>query len=285
MNYLLYNPLANGRHGEIGRDEALKYLEEKFGDIQVINVLELSRRIDAYIGSIKENDNVIFVGGDGTLNHIANAAYGKNIPCPVYFFKAGTGNDFFNDLFPNPEEKLVKVNDYIEKLPQMMINDQSYCFVNGVGIGIDGAICAIGEDLKAKTSKKVNYTSIAVKLLLGKFKPIDMTITIDGVTKEFKKVWLATAMHGKYLGGGMMLTPDQIRNSGELSLSVIHGSGRFTTLMIFLQVFKGLHTKKYPKYCEVFKGKHFEVVSSTPCHVQIDGEVIRDVIKYVAKID
>ena len=39
MNYLLYNPLANGRHGEIGRDEALKYLEEKFGDIQVINVL------------------------------------------------------------------------------------------------------------------------------------------------------------------------------------------------------------------------------------------------------
>ena len=101
---------------------------------------------------------------------------------------------------------------------------------------------------------------------------------------EFKKVWLATVMHGKYLGGGMMLTPDQVRNSGELTLSVIHGSGRFKTLMLFLQIFKGLHIKKYPKNCQVFKGKNIEIISTKPYAVQIDGEVVKDVTSYRAVI-
>ena len=267
MNYLLYNPLANGRHGEVGRDEALAYLQDKFENIKVKNVLELSRKLEAYMDSINEDDNIFFVAG-------------RKCPCNVYFFKAGTGNDFFNDVLPNPEDKLLKVNSYIESLPTINVNGESLLFVNGVGIGIDGQICEIGEELKAKTTKKVNYTALAIKLLLGKFKRMDIKVNIDGKEMEFKKVWLATVMHGKFLGGGMMLTPDQVRNSGELTLSVIHGSGRFKTLMLFLQIFKGLHIKKYPKNCEVFKGKHIEVISTTPRPIQIDGEVVKDVTKY-----
>ena len=284
MNYLLYNPLANGRHGEVGRDEALAYLQDKFENIKVKNVLELSRKLEAYMDSINEDDNIFFVGGDGTLNHIANVLAGRKCPCNVYFFKAGTGNDFFNDVLPNPEDKLLKVNSYIESLPTINVNGESLLFVNGVGIGIDGQICEIGEELKAKTTQKVNYTAIAIKLLLGKFKRMDIKVNIDGKEMEFKKVWLATVMHGKFLGGGMMLTPDQVRNSGELTLSVIHGSGRFKTLMLFLQIFKGLHIKKFPKNCEVFKGKHIEVISTTPRPIQIDGEVVKDVTKYEAII-
>ena len=284
MNYLLYNPLANGRHGEVGRDEALAYLQDKFENIKVKNVLELSRKLEAYIESINEDDNIIFVGGDGTLNKVANALAGRKCPCNVYFFKAGTGNDFFNDVLPNPEDKLLKVNSYIENLPTLKVNNEELLFVNGVGIGIDGQICEIGEELKTKTTKKVNYTALAIKLLLGKYKCMDVKVNIDGEEKEFKKVWLATVMHGKYLGGGMMLTPDQVRNNGELTLSVIYGSGRFKTLMLFLQIFKGLHIKKYPKNCLIFKGKHIEVTSTTPRPIQIDGEVVKDVTTYVASI-
>ena len=45
-------------------------------------------------------------------------------------------------------------------------------FINGIGFGIDGYCCEVGDQLKAKSDKPVNYASIAIKGLLFHYKKL-----------------------------------------------------------------------------------------------------------------
>ena len=161
--------------------------------------------------------------------------------------------------------------------------DKEYIFINGVGYGIDGYCCEVGDALKEK-GKTPNYTSIAITGLLFKFKPVNATVTVDGIKKEFKKVWIAPTMFGRHYGGGMIPTPDQNRSAedGSLSLMVFHGSSKIRTLMIFPSIFKGEHVK-HTKYVTVMTGKDITVEFDRPTPLQIDGETISGVTKYSAK--
>ena len=79
----------------------------------------------------------------------------------------------------------------------------------------------------------------------------------------------------------MIPTPDQKRESGELSLMIFHGSGKIKTLMIFPSIFKGEHVKN-TKYVTVVKGRDIEVEFDRPTALQIDGETVLGVTGYKA---
>lgn len=132
--------------------------------------------------------------------------------------------------------------------------------------------------------KQPNYTSIAITGLLFHFKPVNATITVDGVEHSFKKVWLAPTMLGGHYGGGMLPTPDQKRDNpeGKLSVMVFHGSGKLKTLMIFPSIFKGEHVKK-EKHVTILTGKEITVRFDRPTALQVDGETVLGVSEYTAR--
>jgi len=138
--------------------------------------------------------------------------------------------------------------------------------------------------MKAKGKKKINYTGIAIKLLLFKFKCPDATVYIDGKEFKFKKAWIASAMNGRYYGGGMMPAPKQDRLSGKLTFSLFYGSGRIKTLMIFPKIFTGEHLKSV-NHCINMEAKEIEVIFSKPTSLQIDGETYLNVTSYKAWIE
>ena len=180
--------------------------------------------------------------------------------------------------------KPFSLKEYIKDLPTVEVKGKKYRFINGVGYGIDGYCCEVGDKLKAEGNKKVNYTTIAIKGLLFHYKPTNAKVTVDGETKEYKKVWIAPTMHGRYYGGGMMPAPEQIRNNPEklLSVMVFHGTGKIKTLMIFPSLFKGKHVK-HTKHVDVLRGHEITVEFDSPRALQIDGETILNVDKYTAK--
>lgn len=275
MNYLLFNPLAqNGKGNEI-KEEAKKKLEKNFPSFLEINVLEFNK--DSFIKGLTREDNIILIGGDGTLNHFANEIYNLNLDNKMYLFKAGTGNDFIKDL--NRSEELILLNEYLKKLPKVCVNNKEVYFLNGIGFGIDGMVCEVADDLKAKSKKDINYTGISIRLLLTKYRCPNAKCIIDGKEYNFKKVWLASTMNGQYYGGGMKVAPSQDRLSDDLSFVVMHGSGRLRTLMIFPSIFKGEHLNK-KKYCSLIKAKHVQVIFDRPTALQIDGETIKSVTSY-----
>ena len=129
--------------------------------------------------------------------------------------------------------------------------------------------------------KVANYTAIAIKGLLFHYKTPNATITVDGVTKNYKKVWLAPTMKGRFYGGGMMVAPKQSRFDEERTVTsvVMYGSGKLKTLTVFPTIFKGEHVK-HSEMVEVRKGKRVTVEFDRPTALQIDGETVLNVTKY-----
>ena len=283
MKYVLYNPLANNGTGVEMKNNALPEIKDFFGEVKELSVLDL--KIEDFIVNLTKEDVLILVGGDGSLYHMANAIYGRGLENKFYLYKAGTGNDFLRDILDeNSQEKLIDITKYLKKLPKVTINNTTTRFINGVGFGIDGMVCEVADELKAKGKKKLNYTMIAIKLLLFKYKCPDALVYLDGKEYNFKKVWIASAMNGRFYGGGMMATPKQDRNSGKLTFSLFYGSNKIKTLMIFAKIFTGEHLN-YPKHCINIEAKKIEVRFSRPTSLQIDGETHLNVTSYVAEID
>lgn len=279
MIYILFNPLSDNKKGEQkAKEVAQKFQGSAFVDVTKINYKE-------FVSAIKEGDVIHLIGGDGTLSVFANAVYGESLPCEVFFHPAGTGNDFINDNKKYLlEDGSIKINDFIKNLPTVTVNDNEYKFINGIGFGLDGVCCEIGDEKKKKSSKPINYTLIALKLCLYAFKPRNATVTVDGEKLEFKKVWIAPTMKGKYFGGGMQVAPFQDRffEDKNVTFVCVSNASRLTLLFAFPSIFKGKHTKF--KCVKMIKAKEVEVEFDKPCALQIDGETFLNVKKYSVKI-
>ena len=273
MVHILYNPKSNQNKGHAAADRLAEHYEKTdFTDITTISDFA------AFFSNYDAGDTFVICGGDGTLNHFVNDTAGLELPENLFFSGAGTGNDFLRDL--GTADIPVPIGKYISRLSTVTVKGKSYKFINGVGFGIDGYCCDVGDRLRETTDKPINYAGIAVKGLLFHFKPVHATVTVDGKTKEYHKVWLAPTMKGRYYGGGMMAAPAQDRTKpGKVSVLVMYGSGKLKTLMVFPSIFKGEHIN-HTEMVEVLEGHDISVRFDRPCALQIDGETILDVTEY-----
>ena len=276
--YILFNPHAGNGTAE----EVAKKLAATSSDSVLLNMTAIDG-YDSLMAGVTAEDTLTICGGDGTLNRFINDTDEMEIPCEVYYLAVGSGNDFLRDLDKTPDGTPVCITQYIRNLPVTEVKGKTYRFLNNVGFGIDGYCCEAGDKQKAKSTKAVNYTAIAIKGLLFHYKPTSAVITVDGKEYRFKKVWLAPTMKGRYYGGGMMATPAQDRTAedGKLSVLIFHGSSSLRTLMIFPSIFKGEHIKS-EKFVTVLTGYDIKVVFDHPSPVQVDGETISGVTEYTA---
>ncbi len=274
--YVLYNKLAGTKAASENYQLMNFFVQDNLKYIDVLQIKDYK----VFISGLEKDDYIILCGGDGTLNRFINNM--ENIPYEgeILYFPNGTGNDFAFDVGNKAEP--FSITKYIRDLPLVVVKGKKYRFLNGVGFGIDGYCCEVGDELKKKSNKPVNYTSIAIKGLLFHYKPTKAKVTVDGITHYYKKVWIAPTMNGRYYGGGMMPTPNQSRNNKDtLSTMIFHDSGKLKTLMIFPSIFKGKHIK-YTKNITVLTGHTITVEFNEPRALQIDGETILGVTSYTA---
>lgn len=278
-NYkILYNPKSNNKQGKSSAQQVETLI--KGSEYEYIDWLSITDK-QSFFNALKEDEKVILCGGDGTLNHLINDVDTDTLKNEIYLFAKGTGNDFVTSI-GEKTDSLILINDYLHDLPTVTVNGKDYKFINGIGFGIDGYCCEVGDEMKKKTDKPINYTSIAIKGLLFHFKPVNATVTVDGKTERFKKVWIAPTMYGTCYGGGMFPTPDQKRGVGKVSTMVYFGVGKIKALMVFPSIFKGEHVQ-HTEMIKVFTGKHVTVKFDTPTALQIDGETVKGVTEYTVQ--
>lgn len=276
MIYVLYNPLADNSKGKADAEKWAERLATQPTYLSVIglNFKDLAKKV-------KKDDEIVLCGGDGTISRFANDTYGINFNCKLSYAKCGTGNDFYRDIYKKEEDGRIDLKPYLAHLPLVKVNGIERRFLNGIGYGIDGDTCLIADEIREKNpGAEINYTSIAIKLLLGKFKTKIAEVEVDGIKAVFKNAWLATTMNGRFYGGGMMAAPSQDRLNAkhEIDLVVLSSFGRIITLLRFPKFSAGKHDKK--RYITHFQGKHIKVTFSTPCALQIDGDTVPNVTSY-----
>ncbi len=275
-NYILFNPLAGHGDHESQIEAVKKALD---GETVVTDIREIESYKD-FMLALNKDDKIILCGGDGTINRFANESGYESYENEIYYFAMGSGNDFLHDIDGEDGTKPFSINKFLKNLPTVTVKGKDYKFINGVGYGIDGYCCEVGDKLKAQ-SKAVNYTMIAIKGLLFHYKPTGATVTVDGKEYRYEKVWIAPTMNGRYYGGGMMPTPNQNRLNpeGTVSVMLFHGTSKLKTLMIFPSIFKGEHVK-HTEAIAIHEGKDITVKFDKPTSLQIDGETILDVSEY-----
>ena len=274
--YILYNPHAGDGMSEVAARRLAE--SEAYLGSEIISMTDIKSYSEFFAD--KQDASVIICGGDGTLNRFINDADGV-AHGDVYYMASGSGNDFLRDLDMTEQTEPILLNKYIEKLPVCEVGGKKYKVLNGVGYGIDGYCCMMGDAMKEQNYKKIDYTAIAIGGLLGKYKPCGGKVTVDGESRTYKKIWIAPAMNGRYYGGGMMPCPDQDRLAGDgtVSCCVFHDTSKLRTLLIFPSLFKGEHVK-HVKNVDLRSGKHVTVEFDSPRPLQIDGETIKGVTKF-----
>ncbi len=278
---ILYNPISNNK---TGYETARRAEANLAGEIVYEDITQI-KDISSYIEHVEPDDSIIIAGGDGTINHLINDLNGEMPLRELLYYPTGSGNDFFADTRSSKGEIFISLNRYIDNLPTVTVNGQTRRFINGIGYGLDGYCCEVGDLLRTTSSKPVSYASIAIKGLLFHFKPRRATITVDGVPKVFEHVRLAPTMKGRFYGGGMMVAPaqDRLSKDKELTLVVHHDAGRLKTLFAFPSIFKGEHIKHKDMFY-VQTGHEITVRFDIPCALQIDGETILNVFEYTANV-
>ena len=275
MTYILYNPLAG--NGKAKTQELVNRLQPE--PLRTLDVT--TQNLHRFLEKTPVSERVIPLGGDGTINHFINRLHGVVPRHQIYYYPAGSGNDFMNDVQKNAKDGMILLNPYLENLQVVEVNGDRRFFINNVGFGIDGYCCEEGDRLRGEGKTNISHSGIAVKGLLGRFRPTRATITVDGAQHHFDHVWLAPTMNDRYYGGGMKIAPDQDRLNAERTVSVValHCRSKLKTLMVFPSIFKGEHVR-HTEMVSIFTGHEISVVFDKPTALQIDGETISGVTQY-----
>ena len=277
MKYLvLYNPLSNKGKGASAAEAIREFLKD--GDVELADITKTN--LQECFRETPEDVKIVFTGGDGTLNRVINEMDAGNVRREILYFPGGTGNDFMNDLGKSADAGPFAVNEYLEGLPTVKVKDITCKFINGIGYGLDGYCCEESDRLKA-LGKEKSYASIAAGGLLGKYQRTNATVTVDGVTKTYTKVYMVPTMFGRFFGGGIQIAPHQDRKNPEHTVTnvVVHGCARLHALLLFPGIIAGKGDKK-PKYLEYTVCRDVKVSFDRPVALQIDGETVLGVTEY-----
>ena len=278
--YIVYNPLSCSGKGKASAEKAATF----YNDSEVIYKDICATTYGDIFAEAAPEDKIVICGGDGTLNHFVNDTAEISFLNSIFYFATGTGNDFLRDIEAVQDEAPVCIDKYIKNLPTVTVKCEKHRFLNNMGFGIDGYCCEVGDNMRAQNKEKISYTAIAIKGLLFHYKPTKATVIVDGKEYNYKKVWIAPTMKGRFYGGGMMPTPaqDRLGEEGNVSLMMFHGTGKLSTLMIFPSLFKGEHIK-HTKHVAIHTGKKITVRFDSPRAAQIDGETVTGVTEYTVE--
>jgi len=190
-------------------------------------------------------DALVVVGGDGMINLGVTALEGSRVPLGIV--PSGTGNDMARGLgipVGNTEAAIEALADALQRPPRV---------IDAGAIGFDGGrarfACILSAGFDALVNERANgmrrprgrsrYT-IALLVELAKLRPIEYTLTLDGVVHRERALLVAVANNLSF-GGGMKVAPDAQVDDGLFDVVLVRPLGRLEFLRIYPRVFAGTH--------------------------------------------
>jgi YegS/Rv2252/BmrU family lipid kinase len=191
---------------------------------------------------------------------------------PLAVFAGGSGNDLHWMLYRDAGSTEQQVEYILRAQPQPI--DAGLCngklFLNGVGIGFDGAIV---HDLlgKKKLAGKASYLLSILKHIIGYHeKPCRLKMPDETIEEECFMISIA---NGKRYGGGFYVAPNALLNDSLLDITVIGKISPIKRMKYLPVIEKGAHLNL--DFVRYRQAKKIIIQSSAKLHAHIDGEYLQ----------
>jgi diacylglycerol kinase (ATP) len=213
-------------------------------------------------------DQVWIAGGDGTVNYFVNQF--NDIKIPLCIFNGGTGNDFYALLYGKTtvEEQIERV---LRSAPKPI--DAGKCneryFLNGVGIGFDGAV-AKGLQGVNKLGGKTSFMLAVLKHIL--FYKEQQYIISSAEKRVEGKFMMISIANGTRYGGGFFVAPLAKSDDGLFDTILVKPLSVFKRLRYLPVIEKGKHLDL--PFIDYYNTQKIIITSDQPIQSHLDGEYL-----------
>ena len=224
---------------------------------------------------------LVAVGGDGTVNEVANGILNSTNPTTTALgiVSTGTGSDFVRSVGISRDYAAacsVLTSSRRLSIDVGVVNYRRQgqtlerFFINAAGVGFDAAVCKETERFPKYFGGTVPYIAGLVRtLFIYKNKPV--AIRVGDEVENYRVLNVAVA-NGGYLGGGMHIAPDAELCDNLLDLAIVGDMGKLEVLKELPTVYKGTHVN-HPKVT-MKEGTDITIESPEPVLVYADGELL-----------
>ncbi len=220
---------------------------------------------------------IVAVGGDGTVNHVANWVINTGRALGV--IPAGSGNDIVKSLgIPiDPFQAIELLKQPCRKRIDVGKVGERY-FVNGLGVGLDGWVAR--ENQKIKLLK--GHAAYFYAVFKGIFKFPSFPVEIEAPACERSEHLAQASWHyrgqtlmlevsnGQYYGGAFRLTPHAQIDDGLFDLCVIENLSVLKRLWHAPKALTGKHIML--KETHITRAPKVFIKSSEKLLAHVDGE-------------
>ncbi len=257
----IVNPRSAGSHTEGRWPEVADKMKQCLGAFDTVFTDGPMAAMRLATAALKDGvDQIIAVGGDGTVNEVVNGFFEGGRPinsqAVLSIITSGTGADFRRTLgaSTDPDTQIARVADgevHAIDLGQLSYRDDATSeiktryFDNVASFGLSGA-----------TDRAVNQLTFAKSLggkfafLWGTFKALleykgaRVRLQVDDQYDEVLDINTVAVCNGRFFGGGMQIAPQASPEDGVFDIIVIRQTSLFKFLRGIPSVYSGRHLEK-----------------------------------------
>ena len=264
--FLIINKYAGHKDGARAVDLVIPYLRKNN------SLVEYS--FTNYPGHAKElaekavadkYDLIVAVGGDGTVNEVAQALVGKGTPMGI--IPMGSGNGLARELGISMNiKKSRKTLNYGKNIELDVCKLDQQRFLCTSGIGFDAMIAH--KMSQASSRGFMKYVQLVIRESIS-FRPIKVKMTIDGKTFE-NSVFLITFANASQFGNNAYIAPQASMTDGLIDVVIVNRFLKIWIPFFAVALFSGKIT--WLPFVECYKARQIDIEMADTTYFHFDGE-------------
>jgi diacylglycerol kinase (ATP) len=228
--------------------------------------------------AISQGQRTLFaMGGDGTFQALANAAFGSEVLLGI--LPVGGGNDFAAALgLPadpvRAAEAILRGNPrFVDLVRVRTAEGRTRLYAGGGGTGLDAKAAHYASGAYRRFPGRSRYIASALRALVG-FVPLEVRVEFPGsdlIPLEAKAL-VAAVLNSPTYGAGLRLAPGATLDDGWIHLVLIEDIGIIGVLRLLPRLMRSgdLRTSRVKRW----QVRNVKLTTSTPSMFHGDGEIL-----------
>jgi len=228
--------------------------------------------------AISQGRHTLFaMGGDGTFQALANAAFGADVLLGI--LPLGGGNDFAAALgLPDHPAKAAEASlrghpHFVDLVRVRTAEGQTRLYAGGGGIGLDAQAARFANGPYRRFPGRSRYIASALRGLAG-FVPLEVRLEFpdsDLLALEARAL-VAAVLNTPTYGAGLRLAPGAILDDGWVHAVLIEDIGRIGVLRLLPRLMGSgeLRTSRVKRW----QVRKVRLTTAKPCVFHGDGEIL-----------